>query len=87
MTLEWFLQELDSIEEFDRETEVPAFRGDIFHRIVERGTVFDDGRIVYEFTFGIKREAVGNDCKAYLIGMPKKKKQMRKRRLAAKAEQ
>lgn len=79
-TLEWFLSELDSIADFDPETERAEFREDIFHRIVERGIVYDDGRIVYEFSFGIKREALGNDCKAYRIDRPKKRKQTRSRK-------
>ncbi|MCF8012528.1 MAG: recombinase family protein [Clostridiales bacterium] len=59
--LDWLLEEL-------KELEGTTFRDDIFRRIVKRGEVYADGRIVYDLTLGIKWTAYGNNKK-----MPKAK--------------
>jgi len=60
-TLEWLLKELDELKDFDLVNEQVNFHEDIFRQIVQRGDVYDDGGIVYEFVFGIKIEAMGNE--------------------------
>lgn len=63
--LDWFLEELDGIQEFKPEKERIEFRSDIFSRIVEKGVVQPDGRIVYDLKFGLLLTANGNEKMAW----------------------
>ena len=75
--LEWLLEELKGIQEFKPEKERIEFRPDIFSRIVEKGTVYPDGRIVYDFKFGMQITAEQNDMMAWRLrkkGKPRKRK-------------
>jgi len=50
--LNWFMDELAKIEKI----ESYSFREDIFERIIKQGILFADGRIIFDFKFGIIRE-------------------------------
>jgi len=67
-TLEWLLEEIDSVKDFDPENERIDFRADLFRRIVLRGDVFEDGSIVYELIFGLTRKSTGNEKMVWKIG-------------------
>lgn len=49
--LKWFLDELEGIQEFKPDKEWIEFRPDIFSRIIEKGVINPDGRIVYDLKF------------------------------------
>lgn len=75
--LEWFLEELEGIQEFKPDKERIEFRPDIFSRIVEKGVIHPDGRIVYDLKFGIQVTAAGNEKMAWRLrkkGKDRKKK-------------
>jgi DNA invertase Pin-like site-specific DNA recombinase len=55
--LEWLQEELKDIEPFITGEENPAFREDIFKRLVKKGYVYEDGLIIYELAIGISRKA------------------------------
>ncbi len=59
--LNWLIDELHGIENFNLEYQHLEFRDDIFRRIVQRGDVFDDGTIIYTLKVGVTRKAKGND--------------------------
>lgn len=50
-TLNWLLEELNNIDEVETDNNHIEFRKDIFKRVVKRGTVYNDGSIIYEFVF------------------------------------
>lgn len=58
---DWFIQALDTLSDFESESERPEFREDIFNRIVARGDVFDDGSIQYELNIGLTRKAINTN--------------------------
>ena len=58
---DWFIQALDTLSDFDSDSERPEFREDIFNRIVARGDVFDDGSIQYELNIGLTRKAINTN--------------------------
>lgn len=75
--LEWLLEELKGIQEFKPEKERIEFRADIFSRIVQKGTVHPDGRIVYDLKFGMQVTTEQNDMMAWRLrkkGKPRKRK-------------
>lgn len=75
--LDWFLEELTGLQEFKPERERIEFRPDIFSSIVEKGTVYPDGRIVYDLKFGMQITADQNDKMAWRLrkkGKPRKRK-------------
>jgi site-specific DNA recombinase len=59
--LEWFLEELEGIQEFKPDKERIEFRPNIFSQIVEKGVIHPDGRIVYDLKFGMQMTATGNE--------------------------
>jgi len=65
--LNWFLNELDGLTEFDPVKESIPFRGDIYKRVVERGSVYDDGSIDYELVFGVVWKSMDNRCRAWKL--------------------
>ena len=75
--LEWFLEELEDIQEFKPEKERIEFRPDIFSRIVEKGVIHPDGRIIYDLKFGMQLTATGNEKMVWRF---KKKRKARKRK-------
>ncbi|MED4448783.1 MAG: recombinase family protein [Bacillota bacterium] len=75
--LDWFFEELKGIQDFKPEKERIGFRADIFSRIVEKGTVYPDGRIVYDLKFGMQVTTEQNDMMAWRLrkkGKPRKRK-------------
>ncbi|QGG47383.1 recombinase family protein [Heliorestis convoluta] len=68
--LDWLLAELSQLQ---RITKKSKFRDDIFRRLIKRGEVYADGRIVYDLSLGIKWTAYGAEQK-----MPKSKDRNRK---------
>ncbi|MGM0792443.1 MAG: recombinase family protein [Bacillota bacterium] len=75
--LDWFWEELKELQEFNPEKERIEFRPDIFSKIVEKGTVHPDGKIVYDLKFGMQLTATGNDKMAWRLrmkGKPRKRK-------------
>lgn len=60
-TLNWLVAELNIFKDFDPAQERTDFLEYIFRRIIERGDVFDDGCIVYEFAFGVTMRTTDND--------------------------
>jgi len=70
--LEWLINEIKTIPEYDPVKERSDFREDIFRRIVVRGDVFDDGSILYEMNIGISRKAENNDHPIWKIPRQKK---------------
>lgn len=75
--LDWFLEELKGIQEFKPEKERIEFRADIFSRIVKKGTVYPNGRIVYDLKFGVQVTTEQNDIMAWRL---RKKSKPRKRK-------
>lgn len=67
--LDWFSKTISSIEDFNSEIERIEFREDIFNRIVDKGTVFPDGRIVYDLIFEIQWTAYGNERQIWRLPM------------------
>ncbi|MED1601746.1 recombinase family protein [Alkalihalophilus marmarensis] len=75
--LDWFLNELEEVQDFNPEKQRIEFRSDIFSRIVKRGTIFPDGRIVYDLIFGIQWDVVGANKMVWKLkkkGKPRKRK-------------
>lgn len=71
------LIELKGIQDFKPEKERIEFRADIFSRIVEKGTIYPDGRIVYDLKFGMQVTTEQNDMMAWRLrkkGKPRKHK-------------
>ncbi|MCF8023612.1 MAG: hypothetical protein K9L17_13080 [Clostridiales bacterium] len=71
---DWLINELESIPKFNPEKERIKFRPDIFTRIIEKGTMFPNGRIIYDLKLGIPWTATGNDMRAWHLKMKKGKK-------------
>ena len=67
--LDWFNKAISSIEDFNPEIERIEFLEDIFNRIVNKGTVFPDGRIVYDLIFDIQWTAYGNERQIWRLPM------------------
>ncbi|MDQ0415673.1 hypothetical protein J2S25_003900 [Mesobacillus stamsii] len=78
--LEWLMNELEDIPEFDPLKHRIAFRADIFERLVESGTIHPDGRIVYKLSTGIEWECYLENKLAYKL----KVKRPRRKRSKAK---
>lgn len=76
--LEWFLEEFEGIQEFKPEKERIEFRPDIFSRIVEKGVIHSDGRIVYDLKFRMQLTAFGNDLMAWRLKMKRKARKKKK---------
>lgn len=74
--LEWLMNELRNMDEFDPIKHRIAFRADIFERLVESGTIHPDGRIVYKFSTGIEWECYLEDKLSYKLRVkrPRRKK-------------
>ena len=70
--LEWLIEELNKIKDFNPTTERSDFQDGIFKRIVQRGDVFDDGSIIYELNIGVTRKAKGNEQSILSIGEKRK---------------
>ncbi|MEQ6378490.1 recombinase family protein [Bacillaceae bacterium S4-13-56] len=58
--LNWLLEELETIKKYHLRRR-STFRDDIFSRLIKRGEVHEDGRIVYDLCLGIKWTAYGNE--------------------------
>ncbi len=76
--LKWLLKELEGLRPFNPEKERIEFRGDIFSRIVAKGTFYRDGIIVYDLCFGIQWTAKGNKMRAWKLKMKKAKRTKKK---------
>lgn len=74
--LDWFLKEIEEVQQFNPEKQRIEFRPDIFSGIVKKGAVFPDGRIVYDLIFGIQWTVDGADKMVWKL---KKKGKPRKR--------
>lgn len=75
--LDWFFGELGELQQFDPEKQRIEFRPDIFSQIVEKGVIFPDGRITYDFKFGIQWTVTGVEKMAWKLkkkGKPRKRK-------------
>ncbi len=75
--MDWFFEELEELQDFNPDKQRIEFRPDIFSKIVEKGTIHPDGRIVYDFKFGMQLTATGNETMAWRLkkkGKPRKKK-------------
>ena len=59
--LEWLLGELANLKKYNVRRRKATFRDDIFRRLIRRGEVHEDGRIVYDLCLGIKWTAYGNE--------------------------
>ncbi|MEZ7172937.1 hypothetical protein [Sporosarcina sp. OR05] len=69
------------LQEFKPEKERIEFRADIFSRIVEKGTVYPDGRIVYDLKFVMQVTTDQNNMMAWRLrkkGKPRKRKKNKK---------
>lgn len=66
---DWFVGVIKTVEDFDPEQERIEFREDIFNRIVEKGIVFRDGRIIYDLVFGIQWTTHGNQRQNWRLKM------------------
>ncbi|ADC49346.1 putative conjugative transposon recombinase [Alkalihalophilus pseudofirmus OF4] len=76
--LEWFLEELEGIQEFKPDKERIEFRPDIFSKIVEKGVIHPDGRIVYDLKFGMQLTATGNEKMVWRLKMKRKARKKKK---------
>lgn len=75
--LEWFLGELEELQSFQPEKQRIEFRPDIFSKIVEKGTIYPEGRIDYDLKFGIQWTVTGVEKMAWKLkkkGKPRKRK-------------
>jgi len=59
--LDWLLGELETLKRYNLRRRKATFRDDIFRRLIKRGEVYEDGRIVYDLCLGIKWTAYGNE--------------------------
>lgn len=66
--LNWLLGELENLKKYHLRRRKTTFRDDIFRRLIKRGEVHEDGRIVYDLCLGIKWTTYGNEKR-----MPKAK--------------
>lgn len=64
--IDWFLMELKNLKSLRESGEQPPFREDIFKRIIKRGIISGDGKIVLELVFGVSKEFV-------IAGIPNRK--------------
>ena len=56
--LDWFLSELKKLKSLRDSGESISFREDIFKRIVTKGIVYGDGKIVLELVLGVSKESI-----------------------------
>lgn len=71
--LNWFKKAISSIQDFNPKKERVKFREDIFNRIVDKGTVYPDGRIIYDLIFEVQWTAYGNEHHIWRLPMKNSK--------------
>lgn len=76
--LEWLMNELKDMYEFDPLKHRIAFRADIFERLVESGSIHPDGRIVYKLSTGIEWECYLEDKLSYKLRVKRPRRKKRK---------
>lgn len=76
--LEWLMNELKDITEFDPLKNRIAFRVDIFERLVDSGTINPDGRIVYKLSTGTEWECYLEDKLSYKFKVKRPRRKKRK---------
>ncbi|OZS78495.1 hypothetical protein CF394_06990 [Tetzosporium hominis] len=59
--LDWLLDELKDLKKYQLRRRATTFRDDIFSRLIKRGEVQEDGRVVYDLCLGIQWTAYGAD--------------------------
>ena len=78
--LEWFTGQLVALNDFNPAFDRTLFREDIFEQIIERGTVHNDGSIVYESIFGVTFKVENNNLLLNKVDRNNKERGSRKRR-------